>query len=975
MGLGFSNSNFQLLADAPEQQITNSSYTNYSTNLTAPPNTANAAIWVYTDGQVLIDDCSISVEKADPPPSGDSLVLNGNFESNLTNWFPCSGSGFGINFSAGINDSKSLQLTDGGCIYQQVSADAGQNFTLTCQAKRNSPTWTTMTLSFSDSNYTTLSSEQTVIDSTNFQNFSASQTAPSSTSNAVVTFYSESVAQFDDCVLVADGGETPPPPPPPPPPPSSDNLLSNGGFESGRAGWIDCSATGLSIDGDAATGTSALRVANGCIYQQVDAGSLWTSMTLSYLDANFQLLQNDLDAIDTVNYSNYSVNLTAPSGTRYAVATLYSESTAHFDTCILSGGDEPPPPPPPPPSDGNLLENGSFTGSDGSQPAGWSIGCTNSASLSNNEFNISDGTCVDQNLSSDTIDVLRNNTFKLQCFGTNASGYAGLAIRFANTGITFEQSIPVGEYGVIEVIGTTPSNATTGVVNIYAEGALVIDNCSLTIIDGEPPPSSSQDSVLVPSSGNGQWGSVQAWPANATHMANLTDGRVIAWSAPDNNTDTPGYFANNTGATIFDPVTETFQSSTNPTHDMYCAGVVTMSDGSLIAAGGGGDTPSRSKVSKFDGTTWTRIADMPNPHWYGTAVVDAFDNVLITHGDGPDFDTPSYQTDFLSNSSEWRNLPGVTLAGTDEPGLTFPHWYPAVHLSPRGTIFHSGTTTEMHEITTDGIGTSVSRGSRNQDGITGETYREWASAIMMDDNKILMTGGRLNNTASTNTSVIIDISESNPVISRTAPMNYTRAFHSPILLPNGEVLVLGGNSTGQTFDDTQSRLVPEIYNIETNTWRDVSAMAIPRNYHSTATLLQDGRVLTAGGGACDCAANHQDGQIYSPPYLFNSDGSAAARPAISLAPSNIGYGQSFNVNILGSGANDIERFSMIRFSAVTHSTNSDLRQDALRFTNLGNGSYELQSNSNRNVVTPGYYYLFATNAQGVPSVARIIQIN
>jgi len=189
-----------------------------------------------------------------------------------------------------------------------------------------------------------------------------------------------------------------------------------------------------------------------------------------------------------------------------------------------------------------------------------------------------------------------------------------------------------------------------------------------------------------------------------------------------------------------------------------------------------------------------------------------------------------------------------------------------------------------------------------------------------------------------------------------------------------EILVLGGNGTGQTFDDTQSRLVPEIYNIETDTWRDVVAMDIPRNYHSTATLLQDGRVVTAGGGACNCAANHQDGQIYSPPYLFNSDGSLAARPVINSAPSNIGYNQSFNVNISGSGSNDIARFSMIRFSAVTHSTNSDLRQDALNFTNLGNGSYAVQSNSNRNVVTPGYYYLFAVNSNGVPSEASIIQI-
>ena len=47
-------------------------------------------------------------------------------------------------------------------------------------------------------------------------------------------------------------------------------------------------------------------------------------------------------------------------------------------------------------------------------------------------------------------------------------------------------------------------------------------------------------------------------------------------------------------------------------------------------------------------------------------------------------------------------------------------------------------------------------------------------------------------------------------------------------------------------------------------------MNVARTYHSTALLLKDGRVLSAGGGACGdgCAANHLDGQIFSPPYLF-----------------------------------------------------------------------------------------------------------
>jgi len=162
----------------------------------------------------------------------------------------------------------------------------------------------------------------------------------------------------------------------------------------------------------------------------------------------------------------------------------------------------------------------------------------------------------------------------------------------------------------------------------------------------------------------------------------------------------------------------------------------------------------------------------------------------------------------------------------------------------------------------------------------------------------------------------------------------------------------------------------EIWNPQTKKWREGAEISVPRNYHSIALLVPDGRVLSAGGGLCNCIADHMDAQMYSPGYLFNNDGSLADRPSITVAPDTIRNGQQFT---LQSDA-DIKKFSLIKMSATTHAVNSDLRYLAPAFTSLGNGQYRLSAHANRNILTPGYWMLFAINQKGVPSVAKIIRV-
>ena len=149
-------------------------------------------------------------------------------------------------------------------------------------------------------------------------------------------------------------------------------------------------------------------------------------------------------------------------------------------------------------------------------------------------------------------------------------------------------------------------------------------------------------------------------------------------------------------------------------------------------------------------------------------------------------------------------------------------------------------------------------------------------------------------------------------------------------------------------------------------------MSVGRTYHSTALLLKDARVLSAGGGACGngCAANHLDGQIYTPAYLYAPDSSLAVRPAITAAPALGEAGGSLTVSATGS----IAKFSMVRLSATTHAMNTDQRFLPVAFTDHGDGSYTLDLESNPNVLLPGYYWIFAVDTAGVPSVGRTFQV-
>ena len=98
-------------------------------------------------------------------------------------------------------------------------------------------------------------------------------------------------------------------------------------------------------------------------------------------------------------------------------------------------------------------------------------------------------------------------------------------------------------------------------------------------------------------------------------------------------------------------------------------------------------------------------------------------------------------------------------------------------------------------------------------------------------------------TASASAVVTIELPTSTAAGNFTAvgDMTAARADHTATLLPNGKVLIAGGEGDG-----FQALASAELYDPSTSTFAPTGSMITPRYAHS-ATLLADGRVLIAGG--------------------------------------------------------------------------------------------------------------------------------
>ncbi len=467
----------------------------------------------------------------------------------------------------------------------------------------------------------------------------------------------------------------------------------------------------------------------------------------------------------------------------------------------------------------------------------------------------------------------------------------------------------------------------------------------------------------------GEWGAVIPWtPHIPVSAATLPDGRVLTFASNQRTTFPSG--VEFTYAATWNPATGQFVEYNHPSHDMFCGGIVTLPDGRVLV-NGGRNTTVRSSIFDWRVNTWTRTPDMNDPRWYNTTVALPNGRAWTVSGDGGPGTAERWDP-----SSGWSRQTGINWNTVlAEPGY-ITRWHPFLLVAPDGRLIHFGPTDTMHWVSTENSGSMTNTGTF----VPGTHYPKEGSWVMYNEGRILVAGGGADTKANSGDSTTgtsskvaytVDVRTGTPVVASVASMTFARQFANGVVLPNGEVMIIGGNTSGLKFNDTGSILTPEIWNPTTGQWRVAADMSVPRNYHSLALLLPDGRVLSGGGGLSGNSADHQDAQLYTPPTLFNADGSLATRPVLSNAPAVIGVGTKFAV----TGTAGLQKFNFIKMSAITHSVNTDLRFLPLSFSQISPGNYEITAHGSLNVMTPGYWMLFGLNASNVHSVAKIILVD
>lgn len=533
------------------------------------------------------------------------------------------------------------------------------------------------------------------------------------------------------------------------------------------------------------------------------------------------------------------------------------------------------------------------------------------------------------------------------------------------------------------------------------------------------------------------------WIVEIVHSVVLPSeaGAVLFWCRP-NETMVAG-----PNPTVSDARTRTFlwkprvpqgvsktivvPNPTDASQDLFCGGHQWLDDGTLLAFGGTDfpatftptvqyDFVGHRGIYRFDPVTETWSADpnlLADPRWYPYGfLLPTNELFVIGHTSCPDangiFNCPGTPPTVPIQEFHERWSPtGIsqvenrlfstgTLCAT---GANKPvGGYPRMHLLSSGHLlyFNGGLLDPSRTLVyrfdaclqqppVDRFDDSKTFTGATQHGEGNSVHFVWYDSSLTRHDTVYQMAGVVRATPNpdfTSAAVekITDPYDVNMAWQAVAPLPMARTDSNAVILPTGEILVLGGDAdTLPNFLDPPDPVFctalyepPEIIPSSAQQWILCANHQRPRTYHSTAGLLPDGRVYIAGGDAN--SLTYHSVEIYSPRYLFRSRPPEVSN--LSATTWTVGSVQPPTFDVTTAGPNvTVDRVCLIRLGSTTHGFDDSQRYVQLRLVQMTgtapNLTVQVSPPDSANEAPRGDYFLFVVDSNGVPSHAKIIRIN
>jgi hypothetical protein len=460
-------------------------------------------------------------------------------------------------------------------------------------------------------------------------------------------------------------------------------------------------------------------------------------------------------------------------------------------------------------------------------------------------------------------------------------------------------------------------------------------------------------------------------------------GLVIGWDSQSQTGSANGWYQR---WTVLDPSTDPPTVLWNDeifipgigAGDLFCSGHTWTLDGRLVVAGGtsfyGTPFSGASHLLIYDPTptglapygTWFLASPMAKNRWYPTVTALGDGNIMVsggTHMAGAEntYEVYDPRTDVWQTNSGTGNkwFPGPT------GGASFGN-YPRMHVLSDGKIVKTGPQPQAARV--DHL---AAPGAWQNLGVASVNRHDGASVLFpmpfgQQDAAYILGGGLGHTTAHASTEFTFP-KQAAPTWTLGPAMTRARIHLNTVILPDATLISVGGNDVGPTF-------WKDVDWLSGSGWTRLVAGASVRDYHSTAALLPDARVLSAGGDNRDW-----DYQLFFPTYFDLN----RPRPTnVTLSTTNLGYSidgtppHTATFTGLPSGVT-VSKVVLMAPASTTHHSDMHQRYVELPINSQSAGTLTffapwdrcVQANPLHSCAPPGYYMLFLVTSQGMPSRA------